>query len=179
MKRMLRNIALLACIGTLSACGFQLRGLSTPLSQSAPLSFTSLRVAKAGSLDAALQTALRRDGRIRFEGIQGNADAVLNIVAEEDRKDVLGVSLAGDVNEYMLIYSVSATIQRLQDEVPLPLTVTLRRTMSYSDSVTLGKEREETLLRADMRKEAAEQLVRRLGYLPAASKAKVDAGKQP
>ena len=178
MKRLLRNIALLACIGTLTACGFQLRGMGSSLSQSAPLSFSSLRIAKAGSLQEALETALRRDGRIQFEGLTGNADAVLTIVAEEDRKDVLGVSLAGDVNEYMLIYSVSATIQRLQDEVPLPLTVTLRRTMSYSDSVTLGKEREETLLRADMRKEAADQLVRRLGYLPAPG-SKADAGKQP
>ncbi|WP_174875040.1 LPS assembly lipoprotein LptE [Vogesella oryzae] len=178
MKRMLRNIALLACIGSLSACGFQLRGLSTPLSQSAPLSFTTLHVAKAGSLQSALQTALRRDGRIQFEGIKGTADAVLSIVDEEDRKDVLGVSLAGDVNEYMLIYSVTATVQRLQDEVPLRLTVTQRRTMSYSDSVTLGKEREEQLLRADMRKEAADQLVRRLGYLPVAG-SKADAGKQP
>ncbi|MFC3532152.1 LPS assembly lipoprotein LptE [Vogesella facilis] len=178
MKRMLRNIALLACIGTLSACGFQLRGLSTPLSQSAPLSFTSLRIAQAGSLQSALETALRRDGRIQFDNLKGNADAVLRIVDEEDRKDVLGVSLAGDVNEYMLIYSVRATVQRLQDEAPLPLSITLRRTMSYSDSVTLGKEREEALLRADMRKEAADQLVRRLGYLPAPG-SKADAGKQP
>ncbi|SCK11965.1 LPS assembly lipoprotein LptE [Vogesella sp. LIG4] len=178
MKRLLRNIALLACIGTLSACGFQLRGLGTPLTQTAPLSFTTLRVAKTGSLQSSLETALRRDGRIQFENLQGTPDAVLNIVSEEDRKDVLGVSLAGNVNEYLLIYTVTATIQRLQDDAPLPLTVTLRRTMSYSDSVTLGKEREESLLREDMRKEAASQLVRRLGYLPAPG-SKADAGKQP
>ena len=178
MKRLLRNIALLACIGTLTACGFQLRGMGTSLSQSAPLSFSSLRIAKAGSLQEALETALRRDGRIQFDNIKGNADAVLTIIAEQNRKDVLGVSLAGDVNEYMLVYSVTATIQRLQDDSPLPLNITLRRTMSYSDSVTLGKEREEELLRADMRKEAADQLVRRLAYLPAPG-SKLDAGKQP
>ena len=52
------------------------------------------------------------------------------------------------------------------DELPLPLTVVVRRELSYSDSAVLGKEREEALLLEDMRRDAAEQLMHRLAYLP-------------
>lgn len=56
----------------------------------------------------------------------------------------------------------------------------VRREMSYSDAAVLGKEREEALLWADMRRDAAEQLVRRLSYLPAVTPAKpANASTQP
>lgn len=53
------------------------------------------------------------------------------------------------------------------------MEVSVRRSMNYSDSAVLGKEQEEGLLWADARRDAAEQIVRRLAYLkvPAVSPA--------
>ncbi|MNR18446.1 LPS-assembly lipoprotein LptE [compost metagenome] len=69
-------------------------------------------------------------------------------------------------------------MQRKGDELPLPLTVVVRRELSYSDSAVLGKEREEALLLEDMRRDAVQQLIRRLAYLPA-PQSKPDASIKP
>ena len=175
MKRTLHCAVLALGLSLLGGCGFHLRGLSAPL---APLSFGSLSLQQTGLLDEPLRTALQRDGRLTLNASQ--PDATLRVENEENRKDILTINRGGKVNEYLLIYRVNASIQRRSDETPLPLAVVVRRELSYSDADVLGKEREEALLWADMRRDAAEQLVRRLSYLPALTPAKpAHASPQP
>ena len=160
MKRTLHCAVLALGLSLLAGCGFHLRGMSAPL---APLSFTSISLQETGSLDEALKVALQRDGRLSQ---RSPAEAVFRVTGEESRKDILTINRGGKVNEYQLIYRADATVQRLQDDTPLPLSVVVRRELSYSDADVLGKEREEAMLWADMRRDAAEQLIRRLSYLP-------------
>ncbi|MGL6047152.1 MAG: LPS assembly lipoprotein LptE [Vogesella sp.] len=175
MKRTLHSVVLALSVSLLAGCGFHLRGLSAPL---APLSFSSLSLQSTGSLDEALRLALQRDGRLTLTSSQ--AQATLRVVGEESRKDILTINRGGKVNEYLLIYRVDAAVQRLSDDTALPMSVVVRRELSYSDAAVLGKEREEALLWADMRRDAAEQLVRRLSYLPAVTPAKpANASAQP
>lgn len=175
MKRTLHCAVLAVGISLLAGCGFHLRGMSAPLG---PLSFSSLNLQNTGSLDEALRAALQRDGRLTLQ--TGTAQATLRVEDEESRKDILTINRGGKVNEYLLIYRVNATVQRLTDSAPMPMSVVVRREMSYSDAAVLGKEREEALLWADMRRDAAEQLVRRLSYLPAVTPAKpANASTQP
>jgi LPS-assembly lipoprotein len=175
MKRTLHCAVLALSVSLLAGCGFHLRGMSAPLG---PLSFASLSLQNTGSLDEALRLALQRDGRLTLTS--STAQATLRVVDEESRKDILTINRGGKVNEYLLIYRVNATVQRLADDAPVPMSVVVRREMSYSDADVLGKEREEALLWADMRRDAAEQLVRRLSYLPAVKPAKpANASPQP
>lgn len=160
MKRTLHCAVLALGLSLLAGCGFHLRGLSAPL---APLSFASISLQETGSLNEALKVALQRDGRL---SLRSPAEAVFRITGEETRKDILTINRGGKVNEYLLVYRAEATVQRRQDDSPLPLSVVVRRELSYSDAGVLGKEREEAMLWDDMRRDAAEQLVRRLSYLP-------------
>ena len=118
---------------------------------------------KLDNLDRRILQALQRDGRL---SLSSPAEAVFRVTGEESRKDILTINRGGKVNEYLLVYRVYATVQRRQDDAPLPLSVVVRRELSYSDADVLGKEREEAMLWADMRRDAAEQLIRRLSYLP-------------
>jgi len=160
MKRTLHCAVLALGLSLLAGCGFHLRGMSAPL---APLSFTSISLQETGSLDEALKVALQRDGRLQ------NVELAREVGLSPSsclRKDILTINRGGKVNEYLLVYRVDATVQRRQDDAPQPLSVVVRRELSYSDANVLGKEREEAMLWADMRRDAAEQLIRRLSYLP-------------
>ncbi|UGA40454.1 LPS assembly lipoprotein LptE [Chromobacterium haemolyticum] len=59
------------------------------------------------------------------------------------------------------------------------MTVVVRRSMNYSDSAILGKEQEEALIWTDARRDAAEQIVRRLAYLKKAGRRAADRPAKP
>ena len=48
-----------------------------------------------------------------------------------------------------------------------PITVLVNRTMDYNDSEVLGKQEESETIWAEMRADAADQIVRRLTFLKA------------
>ncbi|MNZ94304.1 LPS-assembly lipoprotein LptE precursor [compost metagenome] len=175
MNRLIKSTLLAGALLALSACGFHLRGLSAPLT---PLPFASIAIQQAGSLAEPLQSALQRDGRVQLQSRAADAEVVLTIDSTANAKDILTINRGGKVNEYLLTYRVEASVQRKGDELPLPLTVVVRRELSYSDSAVLGKEREEALLLEDMRRDAVQQLIRRLAYLPA-PQSKPDASIKP
>ena len=163
MKRLLCKLALLAGISLVSACGFQLRGLTTPLT---PLPFSTIAINDGGVLSEPLQDALLRDGRIQLLAAGRGAEVVLTIHQAANAKDILTINRGGKVNEYLLTYRVDASVQRKGEAEPLPLTVIVRRELGYSDSEVLGKEQEEAFLLQDMKRDAADQLIRRLSFLP-------------
>lgn len=156
-----------------SACGFHLRGLGAPLKA---MPFASLSVDGRGPVYQQVLVDLQRDGRVRVPGKGQTADAVLSLSAPATSKDVLTVNRAGKVNEYQLVLVQHATLTFRDSDAPVPLSVSVRRTMSYSENVVLGKELEEAQLWASMQREAANQLVRRLAYVKPVQ-AEASAGK--
>ena len=148
----------------LSACGFHLRGVGGEVR---PLPFSSVWLATgATQLHPHLERQLRFRPDVQMVSQPQAAEAILTVTDERTAKDILTINRGGKVNEYLLVYRVDATVQRRQDDAPQPLSVVVRRELSYSDANVLGKEREEAVLWADMRRDAAEQLIRRLSYLP-------------
>lgn len=164
MKSLLRNTVIAATALGLSACGFHLRGVGADLP---PLPFASVAVSGGGELQAALEQALRRDSRITVAAQAGKADVLLSVQSSGYGKDVLTINSGGKVNEYLLTYRVEASVLRKSDAQVFPLNVVVRRELGYSDSEVLGKAREEELLRKDMVRDAAEQLLTRMAHLPA------------
>ena len=174
MRRLCRNGALFALTLSLAACGFHLRGVGQPLR---PLSFASLTVDGSGPVYDQLMADIRRDGRVQLAGKGQTAQAVLALMPPQTSKDVLTVNRAGKVNEYQLVLTQHALLTFAGSDVPQPLSATVRRTLSYSENVVLGKEMEEAQLWASMQREAANMLVRRLSYIQPPKAGEASAGQ--
>ncbi|QEL56975.1 LPS-assembly lipoprotein LptE [Chromobacterium paludis] len=184
MKHTLRYALLAVFALLLTACGFHLRGLGASIK---PLPFSTVYLDAGGKgLESDLRTVLMRQPKLAVLEQAKGAQAVLSVVSENQSKDILTINTGGRINEYQLTYT--ATVRLVLNGVPVEpdMTATVRRSMNYSDNQVLGKQQEEDLLWADARRDAAEQIVRRLAYLkvPAAGPAgaqsvKPDAVPQP
>lgn len=158
MMRVTRGLAAAALI-TLAGCGFHLRGVTA-------LPFASLHV--SGAPKSALVKDLER--RIEISGgtlaAADRAVAQLRVQSERHEKKIISLSGAGRVREFQLVYTVSYALRdRDGREISPPATVELLRDFSYDDSVALAKEHEEALLRRDMERDAADQILRRISLL--------------
>nr|WP_294865678.1 LPS assembly lipoprotein LptE [uncultured Pseudogulbenkiania sp.] len=164
MTRFIRWLACAVLAFSLAACGFQLRGTAGSTVHQMPFGSVYLSGGD-GSLKPYLRTALRRQPHVTVTVSAKDAEAALTITEEKVSKDILTINSAGKVNEYQLIYRVTARLSQRGVAWGPDMTVIVRRSLGYSDSAILGKEQEETQLWNDMRRDAAEQLVTRLGYL--------------
>ncbi|MDO4696936.1 MAG: LPS assembly lipoprotein LptE [Neisseria sp.] len=153
---------LIACAAVLilAACGFHLKGQS-PYSR---LPYQNWYIG-GGEMQQALEDAL-----IRAKGRPSAArSAQASVVLEQitPRRDVLTVTRAALINEYMLALDVRIQAYRGGEAWGKPFTVSVRRNMAYADSRVLGKQEEEAQIWQEMQRDAAEQIVRRLAFLDA------------
>lgn len=145
----------------LSACGFQPRGQTLNLDAvPAPIHIAGIRP----------YSALARELRRQFEqagiGIaDGAADSasVLRISRRDEDSRVLSVDSRNRVVERELEESARfALYDRAGKELVAPQTVRVLRILLRPAEAILGANREEDLLRADMRRDLAERIARRL-----------------
>ena len=149
---------LAASVLLLAGCGFQLRGQATlPFHtlfvQAAPTSVFALQVKRAVLAGSDTQVTDRAD----------QAEAVLQILAELQEKEILSLGGSGRVREFQLRYRVQFRLTDEKNREHIPATeIVLKRDFSFNDEQVLSKETEEALLFRDMRNDAVQQLVRRL-----------------
>lgn len=182
MLRSIHTAAILAVPLLLSACGFGLRGLTAPLQ---PMPFASLYLEGNSGAVNNVRHLLVRDGQVKLVDKPAEAEAVLSVDGEDYHKDILTINRGGKINQYQLSYRIAAHVTKKGAPFGAPLVVQVRRSFTYSDQV-LGKDQEETFLKNDMVRDAAEQLARRLAYLkplpaqdPLARLETPDAGAKP
>ena len=144
----------------LTACGFHLRG-SAPL----PMSELALRdVVPSTDIFPELGRALQDNG-IRLSDA---APLVLQLQGETFGKRVLSVTTAGRAREYHLRYVLRFSLQQedgtvwLKDEA-----VEAERDLLFDESAVLATAGEEARLRAEMRRDAVEQVLRILRHAKA------------
>ncbi|MEO5573022.1 MAG: LPS assembly lipoprotein LptE [Gammaproteobacteria bacterium] len=142
----------------LQGCGFQLRG-ATPEAKNIPLTY--VQAANASLLQAQLS---------RIDKVTENAEAaqvVLNIINESFDRRVLSVgSSSGKVREYELRYQVNFQVADKTGKELLPAqTINLTRDYLFNEMQVLGSDSEEVILRRDMVRDAAGQIMRRLQAL--------------
>lgn len=173
-----RFVLLAAPAALLAGCGFQLR-------QAPDFAFASLVInAPASSpLAAELKRELQRQGRVLVLGpgavapppAPGASAApapsgriVFDLLQEQREKVVVGLNASGQVREYQLRSRLQFRVRTPQGRELIPTTELLQsRDMSFSESLVLAKESEETLLYRDMQSDLVQQLLRRLAALPA------------
>ena len=163
LQRMYGLVLLLAI--TLTACGFQLRGVSE-------FSFKTLNIqGSKRTISKDLKRWLSINGIQLVENSEG-AEAFLELLGESYEKRIRSLSGQGVVREYELNYRVTFRTRSASNALWGPEEVVQsRRNFSYNDTALLGKLDEEERLNADMRKDAVREIMRRLAAI---SPAKTD-----
>ncbi|KLT72102.1 lipoprotein [Neisseria arctica] len=157
----MNKILMLAVAFMLSACGFHLKG---HIGMPSTLPYQTWYV-DGGALQQVLETALHRaDGK---PVAAPDAQAEIRIVNVDMRKDIYTITQAAAINEYLLALRVVAEVSRNGEKLGEPIEVVIQRPMEYADSEVLGKQEEEATIWAEMRTDAAEQIIRRLTFLKA------------
>lgn len=156
----MNKLFLTAAVLMLGACGFHLKGAD---GISPPLTYRSWHIEGGQALRFPLETALyQASGRVDDAA---GAQMTLRIDSVSQNKETYTVTRAAVIND--LILTVEAQVLKRGEPVGKPMTVSVRRVLAYADNEILGKQEEEAALWAEMRQDAAEQIVRRLTFLKA------------
>jgi LPS-assembly lipoprotein len=151
-------VAAALALFVVAGCGFHLRG-------DASYTFQTIFVNGTGAptLAAELRRALAATGSAQVAVDAKTAQVILDIPLVADDKEVLTLSGAGSVREYLLIKRVQFRLHDADGNEWLPPSeIALRRTYSFSESEVLARDTEEQRLLKDMQTDAVQQLVRRL-----------------
>lgn len=162
-KNIAISIMLLLALA-LSACGFQLRGMTE-------LSFKNLHIQGSTlSISRDLERSFRANG-VKIVADAEDAELLLELLSENNEKRILSLSGGGLVREYELNYRVNFRFREAANPLwSAPQTVSYRRDFSYDDKALLGKGDEEGRLNADMRSDAVREILRRLTSIKPAAK---------
>ncbi len=157
------SVIVLVCL-LLTACGFQLRGISN-------LSFKTLSVQGAKlSIHRDLIRAISNNNIQIVEKVE-DADLILEMLNETNEKRILSLSGTGVVREYELYYQVNFRTREANNPLWNKVqTVKMRRDFSYNDQLLLGKAEEEVRLNTDMRNDAVHEIIRRLSAIKTSAK---------
>ncbi len=157
-----RTLLSLAPVVLLSACGFRLRGVPE-------FGFGSLYIAAPASSPLAreLQRTLEGSGGklqlLRDPAAMPTADAILDLLQEQQERAVVGLNASGQVRELQLRLRIKFRLRTPAGAELIPETELLQqRDISYSETIALAKEAEEALLYRNMRTDLVQQLMRRL-----------------
>ncbi len=152
-------ITVLGMLVLLQGCGFHLRG-TTPEAKNMPLTYV-----EGGATASQLRVQLSH-----VDKVTENAEAaqiVLTILNENFDRRVLSVgSIRGKVREYELRYVVNFEVRdKSGKELLSAQSIKLTRDYLFDETQVLGSDTEETILRRDMVRDAAGQIMRRLQAL--------------
>jgi LPS-assembly lipoprotein len=141
-----------------AGCGFHLRGAAT-------YAFTSIFVSAPGAptMAAELRRALEATGSAAVVDDPKKAQVILDLPAVTDDKEVLSLSGAGSVQEFLLVKRVDFRLHDADGNEWLPPgEFSLRRSYTFNQSEVLARETQEQRLLKEMQTDAVQQLIRRL-----------------
>ncbi|PIT56170.1 LPS-assembly lipoprotein LptE [Snodgrassella alvi] len=156
----MKNWLVLAVVFVLTSCGFHLKGTSA---FDAPMPYHSWKI-DGGSMQRALEVVLRRQPDVIVD--TEKPDVVVKVISATQDSSTSAADLSGGASEYLLTLNVRVQAYRHDQPLGNPIQVTVNRYMDYSDHEVLAKEDEQRMIWRDMRTDAAEQIVRRLAFLP-------------
>lgn len=146
----------------LTGCGFHLRG-----KVEIPPELSSMHVqgTKDRQLVTRIEQALRQNGVNVVSGADG-AKAVLNITNAKSTRTVSTLDARGKATGYVLNYLVTYSVIAKDGKSLLkPSSVSLRRDFNFDSTQVLQKEGEAKFLINDMRDEATQRILSKLGRI--------------
>ena len=149
----------------LAGCGFHLRG-EMVLS---PILSAPYVNAENAEFKEDLTKALNRSG-IRVVNDPEIASAIIDLVSVKFDRQVLSINSRGQATGYILTYQVFCRfVDRSGRILASPASLKLSRTLEYQSTQVLQKKQEEDALRARMREDLVQQVLRRLNSVSQAS----------
>jgi LPS-assembly lipoprotein len=148
----------------LAGCGFELR-------QAPHFAFNTIYVgaAPSSSLGNELKRSIAFSDGVTVIGDAaraGTAQVLLDVLADQREKVVVGLNASGQVREFQLRTRFRFKLRTPQGKELIPETELLQqRDISFNESAVLAKETEENLLYKDMQTDLVQQLMRRLAAL--------------
>jgi LPS-assembly lipoprotein len=142
----------------LTGCGFELR-------KAPEFPFKSIAVPSNSPFANKVKRNLRAAGTVQVLPIEqaGDAEAVLDILAESRGSVVISSNSAGLVRELQLILTVRFRVRgKGGKELLGPTEIRQSRDITYNETAALAKEGETALLYRDMESDIAQQILRRL-----------------
>ncbi|CAN7605946.1 LPS assembly lipoprotein LptE [Acidovorax sp. LjRoot129] len=160
-----RTLLTFAPVALLAGCGFRLRGVPE-------FGFETLYIAAPPSSPLAreLERTLAGSGGnlrvLRDAAGMTTAQAIMDLLQEQQERVVVGQSASGQVRELQLRLRVKFRLRTLAGTELIPETEILQqRDISYNETIALAKEAEEALLYRNMRTDIVQQLLRRLAVV--------------
>ena len=154
------RVSLAAVMLALSGCGWHLAGQYNVPETLQPVYVDGGDVSFA--LRDNLVQALTTSGTVLADD-PGTARSVVELRDEKVDRNVLSVGVDGTVREHELVYRVVFRMRGVDGRQLHPRQlVVLRRDTSFDEDNVLGREGEEREARADMEREAVQQILRRL-----------------
>ncbi len=150
----------LGLLSLLPACGFHLRaGVELP----AVLETSYLQSKDPYSgIAAELRLELQAAGA-KLSEQRDDASGVVHILNERSQRRVLSVGSAGRASEYELFEEVSFALEDPQGTVLLePQTLRMTRDLVFDDTQLLGKVSEAEVIRRQMQRDLARQIITRI-----------------
>ncbi|KPK68822.1 MAG: hypothetical protein AMJ84_10555 [Acidithiobacillales bacterium SM23_46] len=161
------GLVLIVALPLLAACGWHLRGTT---GATLPSALAVLRVQRSGGggeydpLLIAVRDALQVQGGAKVA--DGKDLPTLFLYNEMVTNRVLSVDSTVKVREYMLRYEVSFRVTDAHgNEMAPPQTVIMQRPVTFDRLNVLAKEREESQLLSELKRDAAQQILQRLSQL--------------
>jgi LPS-assembly lipoprotein len=153
--------AALIGLGSLAGCGFKLRG-----AQSYAFDSIFINSAGASTVITELERNIASSGNVRVitdTKQQANAQVILDVVADQREKTVVGLTSSGQVREFQLRLRFRFKLRGQNGKELLPETELLQqRDISFNESAVLSKEVEEAQLYRNMQSDIVQQIARRL-----------------
>jgi LPS-assembly lipoprotein len=145
----------------LTGCGFKLRG-----AQSYAFSSIFINAASASTVITELERNIASGGSVRVvtdAKQQAKAQVILDVVADQREKTVVGLTSSGQVREFQLRLRFRFKLRSQNGKELLPETELLQqRDISFNESAVLSKEVEEAQLYRNMQSDIVQQIARRL-----------------
>lgn len=158
LKLSIKLLFTLALLGTLSGCGFQLRGV-TPIPEE--LRTLNLKGNERSAMFQTLEQTLKNSGVRLVDSGQQPPYSIELLSDSLDRRSA-SLNTRAKVEEYELRAKLRYRVLSSDGEVAVPETeLFTERTYDYDENSVNAKEAEESLLRKEMRQTLARQLVRR------------------
>ncbi len=175
----MRRAAVLLIAALVSACGFHLRGAS---SIKMPSELAVMRVTMGGAsyppLLVEVRNALLALGDVRLTDDVSAGVPVLHLHSEFSGSDVLAIDSSGRVSAYVLNYRVDFSLDGTDGKPLLARqAVRLQREYSFDRLNVIATEKQSELLQTEMRRDAAQQILRRLASLNFAHRANGNASQ--
>jgi len=164
VPRPVASLLLVTCCLLLVSCGFHLRGTS---SVALPPELSTLRVTMGGAgyppLLVEVRNALLALGNVRLTDDVSASVPVLQLLSETSESQVLAIDSSGRISAYLLNYRVTYSLIGADKKSLLQnQSVKLQREYGFDRLNVLASEKQSEFLQSEMRRDVAQQILRRL-----------------